>query len=260
MSALVPLVELPALPSYWSPLEVAFMTGLLVLAVGVGVYKRWIDEGKPEVGPLFQPGELEEAEGVSGLPDISDDELQETADGGTVSAPRRAVDPQLVTLDAPDLKSTRLGVFSEVLKTWRYLRKRKRMAKNGYVKWIYLDGTVPSETYVKPSFEGRGVPEYEKDGKTYLFPPEAAVPDSKTGMWVFAHHREGADPINLREPGENALPPDTLKEYLDMGVSASAPSLLDKLGFASDPKKLIYYAILAIMAYGVIGGVLQNGF
>ena len=159
-----------------------------------------------------------------------------------------------VDLPPPDLKTARLGMLGEMWSVRRYLQKRRKMIKNGYVEWFLIDSSYPRPKYVKPEADGGGIPEYKHDGVRYLFPKEAMVANAQNGGWTVIHKKGDAEPINLREPSEHAIPPDILEEYSQLIVTDSPPSLLDR--FDIDPKDAFLYLIVGIVAFAFIQGMM----
>lgn len=162
---------------------------------------------------------------------------------------------EVVELDPPALRRSRFGMVGELLRTWRYLKKRERLLDKGYVQWLLVDDSYPWPRFIKPAQEGGGIPELEKDGERYLFPKDAMLPDAKQGFWTVVHRKGEADPINLRDPDELAIKTDELHEYLTERMSMSPPGFLDRLDL--DARTVMMYGIGAIVAYTVLqGGVL----
>jgi len=158
----------------------------------------------------------------------------------------------------PPEHDSRFGAFGNVLKEWRHRKKRKRIAGHGYVQWYLIDDGWPRPKYVKPKRKGGGVREYEHDGEIYLFPREAFLNDSRTGAWTVVHRKGELDPINLQEPGKNALDADAAKEWAELKVTSSPPGLLEKLDI--DSKDAMTYLIFGIIALAVGQQVLGGGF
>ena len=161
----------------------------------------------------------------------------------------------LVTLPEPDLRTASFGIVGQFFKFWQYRRKQRKLARKGYVKWILINGVYPRPMYIRPELKGGGqIPEYEYDGETYLFPRDAAVPDARSGMWTVTHKEGESEPLNLRDPSENAISAKSLDEYLGMRVSSSPPGLLDKLGLKDiGPEEAIMYSIAAVILLSVVG-------
>lgn len=160
---------------------------------------------------------------------------------------------QLVEHEPPRMK---VGKVRQWWRTWRWLKKRRKLIGDGYVKWKLIGDSVNRAKFIKPERKGGGIPEYEHEGETYLFPPGAKVP-SEDGLWVFMHRRGEADPINIRDPARLSLPADELKEYLDLRVSASAPGFFDSLGI--DVGDMIKIMVGLIIAYAVFQQVMGGG-
>jgi hypothetical protein len=143
------------------------------------------------------------------------------------------------------------------LRLRREQKKRRKKAKQGYIRWILIDETYPEPKYIKPKTKGGGMREYEHDGETYLFPRRAMLPSEREGMWTVIHRKGEADPVNLRDSHEAAIPSDELKEYLTLRVSSSAPSLLDK--FDIEPRQILMLTIAAIVVFALLSDVMGGG-
>ncbi len=160
----------------------------------------------------------------------------------------------LVEMRPPSMDT---GGFRQLYRTRKWLKKRQKLIGDGYVQWYLIGDAVNHPRFIKPDRKGGGIPEYEHDGETYLFPRDALVP-SEDGMWTCIHRVGEADPINIRDPARYAIKADELKEYLDLRVSSSAPGLLDGLGIdAGDAVKIM---IALIIAYAVFQQVVGGGF
>lgn len=159
-----------------------------------------------------------------------------------------------VDLPPPDLKKGRLGIFSEIRAVRRHIKKRRKMIRKGYVEWYLVDSSFPRPKYVKPEADGGGIPEYKHNGVRYLFPREAMVANEQNGGWTVVHKKGDAEPINLREPSEHAIPPDILEEYSQLIVTDSPPSLLDR--FDLDARDAFLYLIVGIVGFAFIQGMM----
>jgi len=163
---------------------------------------------------------------------------------------------QLAELDQPDMKTARWGWLQQIWRMHKQIKKRRKMASEGYVQWYLIDDTYPVPKFVKPERKGAGVPEYEHGGNRYLFPKDAMVASEQQGVWTIMHKRGEADPLNLRDPTKNAIQADTLEEYIQMRVSTSPPSWLDQFGLGAED--IIKYGlagfILIVIGQSVIGG------
>lgn len=157
--------------------------------------------------------------------------------------------PRRVELPPPRMKGKKLR---DLWRTRKWLKKRRKLKGEGYVMWYLVDDTVSRPMFVQPERKGGGIPEYEHDDETYLFPRSAMVP-SEGGMWTIMHRKGEAQPINIDDPGSPSVSSDALKEYLTMRVSASSPGLLDGLGLDSGD-------LLKIMVALIIGIALFNQF
>lgn len=178
------------------------------------------------------------------LKDISADLVDESEgvpDGGHV-----------VELQLPNIRSARFGMLGVMWRSWRNYRKRKKVGEDGYIEWYLVDDAWPVPKFIKPETEGGGVPEYEYNGKTYLFPRQGRVPNTESGMWTVVHSKGDAIPINLDVTGQPSLDPQALNEYSTMRPSSSPPSILDK--FDVDPQTLLMGGIAVLL---VLTGVSQ---
>lgn len=140
----------------------------------------------------------------------------------------------VVTLFEPNLETARWGAVQELWRLRRHRKKRRRLAKKGYVQWYLVGSNWPSPKFVKPESHGGGMLELKHDGERYLFPRSALVPSVDQGMWTVIHKRGEADPLNLQDPSRNPIPTDELEQYLNTRVMAKPPGLLDKLDIDSD--------------------------
>lgn len=180
------------------------------------------------------------------------------ADGGVVAGNYDALrtqsveNPDVVEFPPPQLKGGRFGTFGEMLGMWRRVRKRRKMAKKGYVQWYLVDETFPTPKFVKPEMKGGGIPELKYKGITYLFPKNGKLPAEEQGLWTYLHKKGEADPVKIDEPLEYAIDGDELSEYLAKRVTSSPPGLLDKLDLNLSPRQ--------IMAAGIVGIILLSIF
>lgn len=168
-----------------------------------------------------------------------------------------ATEPKL-SMTEPEIKSGLWGTIKTFFAWRRAKKKRYKKASDGYVQWYLIDDTFSDPKFVKPEPSGAGIPEVDHEGERYLFPREAAVMDKRSGMWTFAHRRNAADPINLRDPDKYAIDADALKEYSDMLVTNSPPGLLDK--FNLDTSNLLTYLIVGIIGYAFVTQILGGMF
>lgn len=173
--------------------------------------------------------------------------VEATADG----------DAQLVSLDAPNLKTARWGLPQKLYRLHRKAKRRRKFADKGYVQWYLIDDTFPTPKYVKPETDGSGVPYYEHDGKRYLFPKDAMVASEEQGMWTIAHKENEADPINLRDPSADALPADTLEKMATLMVTTDPPGLFDKLNI--DARTAFQWLIIGFVGFMILRSVLEGG-
>lgn len=170
----------------------------------------------------------------------------------------RVPDPDEVTLEKPNLKTAKWGTVGELVLTWRYLKKRRKLAGKGYVQWLLIGDTYPTPKFVKPEEKGGGMLEYKHDGKRYLFPKDAMVPSDEQGLWTIVHQQGDANPLNLKDPLVPAIKADSLEEYLTMRLSSSPPSFLDK--FDLDAQDAMTYAIAGTVLIAGAFGAINGGF
>lgn len=163
----------------------------------------------------------------------------------------------VVEIDPPDLSNATFGAPEELWKLRRERKKRRKLAKKGYVQWFLIENGFPEPKFVKPKQNGAGTPEKRKGGCRYLFPKAAALPSEQQGMWTYVHRKGEADPVNLRDSTAHSIPADVLDEYIQMKVTASAPSLLDRLDL--DPKDIVMYAFAALILFAILQSVLGGG-
>jgi len=105
--------------------------------------------------------------------------------------------------------------------------------------------------------EVRGIPEYEHDDEVYLFPDRGRLASRSSGMWTVIHKEGESEPLCLRDPTEDAIKADELKEYLNKRVTTDPPSWWDN--FDLDSEDIIKYAIAAIIVVAVLQQVLGGG-
>lgn len=174
-------------------------------------------------------------------PDDSTDEVETNGD----------IDPELV--EALDIKTSYFGWLQE----WRTHKAKRRKARKGYIQWYLIDGAWPEPRFVKPKQHAHGMPEYEHKGKTYFFPPGAAVPSAKEGMRTVIHHVDDAKPVNVTEPGKPAIDPASVKKYISMGAVTGPPGWLANLNW--DTQTMMRVMLMVIIGGTLIWGVLNGG-
>lgn len=177
---------------------------------------------------------------------------------GSTDSPMAPTWPDEVDLAPPDIHEGWFATIREFWRLRRHRKKRKKHAKQGYIKWLLINGTYPEAKYVKPKPRGGGLYEYKYKGQRYLMPREAMLPSTREGMWTVVHKEGEVDPINLRDPSAHAIKGDILDEYLTLRVTSSPPSLFDKINL--DPKNAITYAIAALIIIVALQGALGGGF
>lgn len=166
-------------------------------------------------------------------------------------------DGELVEIEPPDVKTKGFtGIWGQLFRVWRHYTKRRKLLGKGYVQWVLVGDAFSRPTFVKPKSDGAGIPHLTHDKTKYLFPRSAMVPDQDTGLMTIMHRKGEADPINPGDPFELAIPTDSLMEYLQKGVTSTAPSLLDK--FSINPKMLMWLGIGVIVVMAVLSGGLPH--
>jgi len=179
--------------------------------------------------------------------------------GFDADAPGRAVSADggvVRTLRPPDLRNARFGLLSEFWRLHKHHRKRRRLSSKGYVQWFLIDDTYPVPQYVQPDLNGGGIPEVEHDGTRYLFPKSAMLASEEQGLWTVVHKRGEAEPINLREPSEDAIKADALDEYLRMRVTTEPPGWLGDLNL--DAATLMKVGLALVIGYAVMQSVMTG--
>jgi len=148
-----------------------------------------------------------------------------------------------VALKPAGVRDSMLGLFA----MWRHHRKAKRLAEKGYVRWFRQGSTMRRPTWVKPERKGAGVPEYEHDGQTYLFPEDSMVIDARTGAYMAIHHEGEATPVPIKNPELPALDGDRLQEVINLEMESSPPSWLDGLDIDSGTLVMVGIGLLFIV-------------
>jgi hypothetical protein len=222
-----------------STVQVAgLIIGVLTVLVGFGWLAVW-----------YRDDDSEDESVIDARDDVTvEGEMEESAvpDGGHV-----------VSLEQPRVKNDSLPV--KLYKLYKNNKSQKKIGEEGYVRWYLIDDTFSEPKFVKPERQGGGLPEYEHDGETYLFPREALVPDGESGMWTAVHKRGDAMPLNLGTPGRPAIPTDELKEYLTKRVTSSPPSWMSNLFGDFDTADLLKLIIIGfigiVLAQSLLGGM-----
>lgn len=187
-----------------------------------------------------------------------DDEETVDEPPGEVEADGGYEDAEIRTLPEPNLKTATFGPPQKLLRLYRTHRKKKKLTAKGYVQWHLIDGgTFPTPKFVKPHYEGGGVPELKHGGNRYLFPKKAMLPDDETGMWTVVHKAGEADPYNLTDPTKYSIPNDALEEYLQMRTTDSPPSFFDK--FDLDAEEVFKWGMILLIGGSVLYGILGGG-
>lgn len=164
---------------------------------------------------------------------IIDVEIAEEADDGPIE------------LDRPSINS------STTISAIKEKHKKERLAGKGYVKWYLVNESFPEPKFIKPEPGKGGIPQYEYEGETYLFPRANRLPSNAEGIWTYIHRKGEAEPMPLRDTNELAIPADVLSEYLTMSVSTGKP----KFGFGlGDMGSMDYlrYGILGLIAIFIL--------
>jgi hypothetical protein len=147
------------------------------------------------------------------------------------------------------------------LGAWLSHREKKKALTEGHVRWHLVGSSFREPMYVTPEREGGGnVRELEHDGEKYEFPEEAAVPSEEDGVPTFVHRVGEADPINLRDGWELAVDAASLKEYLELRVTAQDPN--DRGGLLPsdwDAMTVLQYGVAAIVGLFVVLSLMNGG-
>ena len=187
--------------------------------------------------------------GPDSPPSVDETPTPQTAET-TDQAPEDEADPEVVELDPPRMDTG--GKLRQMWRTRRYLKKREKLIGDGYVQWYLIEDTFPRPKFVKPSRYGAGIAELEHDGERYLFPDQAMLP-SDDGMWTVVHRKGEADPMNIKEPSELAIPSDRLEEYLNLRVQTTPPGWLDAMDL--DASTIITLGVAAIIGFAILNNV-----
>lgn len=159
-----------------------------------------------------------------------------------------------VELEPPNIKESLFGPLA----AYRHLRKQRKLAGNGYVKWYLVDDGWPRPKFVKPTDKGGGQFEYEYDDETYLFPREAMLPSKDEGMWTVIHDHGDATPRNLRQPGEFGVSAQQLNNYVTSRVTIEPPGWLSGLSNLG-AQDLFKYAIMGFIVLVLLQGAMGGG-
>lgn len=136
----------------------------------------------------------------------------------------------------------------------QYLRKRGRESKEkkaldkGYIRWYLVGESVSKPKYIKPERkEGGGIPEFEYEGNTYLFPEHQMLPDAEDGVWTVMHKRGQAEPIDLQTGNDDSIDAHVLNKYLTQRVTAGDPNGLGLIPSDWDSMDIMRYGLLAVV-------------
>lgn len=164
--------------------------------------------------------------------------------------------PKVVDMPQPDLSDSKFGLLSKYYQIHKAWKKRRKLGKKGYVRWMLIDETYPEPKFVKPAAEGGKVPEIRHDGQPYFFPRAGALPDSRTGMYTYVHKQGDADPINLRDPSKHTIETDALEEWLQLQLHKDPPSWWDHLDIDGKDIFLLCLGLVVVLAvvYPMIAG------
>jgi len=158
-----------------------------------------------------------------------------------------------VDLPKPNIRRSWFGPLA----AYWHLRKERKLAGKGYVKWFLVDDGWPRPKYIKPTDKGGGEFEYEHDGETYLFPREAMLPSRDEGMWTVMHDKGDAKPRNLRQPDEPSVSAKQLNNYVTSRVTVEPPGWLENLNI--DASDLLTYGVIGFILIILLQGVLKGG-
>lgn len=157
------------------------------------------------------------------------------------------------TLEPPNIRKSLFGPAAAYL----HLRKKRKLAGNGYVQWFLVHDGWPRPKYVQPEDKGGGQFEYEHKGETYLFPRDAMLASRDEGMWTVIHDKGESVPRNLRQPEQFGLSAKQLHDYVTARVTIDPPGWLSKLNL--DPATMIKYALFAFIGFVLLQGMMNGG-
>jgi hypothetical protein len=166
-------------------------------------------------------------------------------------------DPQAVRLKQPSYTRMPLGIIKQFWKMRQHYLKEQKLQNKGYVKWFVVRDTWPEPLYVQPEQNADGVPRVYYEGKPYAFPDSGLLPDERQGMLTCIHKHGEADPINVREPADDAIPAQQWHEILNMSLESSPPGLLDRLNI--DGQDAVMYALAATIVVAVGWSLVGGG-
>lgn len=182
----------------------------------------------------------------------------ETGDTAEITISQLVADDDAPVVTPPTAwtETGRFGALSEYRATKKRREKRKKLARAGYVEWHLVDGAMSGPKFVRPTADGGGIPDLEYDGGRYIFPEEAAVPSTRSGMRVYVHKAGQFDPINLRDPDDHAVAPDQVQEYLETAIQTESPG-----GLLSDysPGELLFYGLMGVVVLSVAYAAMTGG-
>lgn len=163
------------------------------------------------------------------------------------------------TIEPPDLSSS----VTYIGQWWAYRKYRKRLKKKvgqGYIAWYLIDDGIPEQPeWIQPTDEGGGIPEYEHDDETYLFPRECRLPSKQYGTWAVFHSKGDPEPIDLRNPRDPVITAAALQQFKKMRPNVEQPDS-GLFGLDLDMDQMMKYAlpamIVIMLLYGLFGGVI----
>jgi hypothetical protein len=152
------------------------------------------------------------------------DEADADGDSDLPVDPDRDIQP--VTLDPPEISLSPI----DWMRAARHLRKQKKAAKRGWVKWYRVGANFSRPQWVKPVQDGAGTPKVTDGGQPYYFEKDAMVVDERTGAWVAVHPEGEADPINLADRAYPGIETDLVERILNLEAENKPSSSLLGLG------------------------------
>lgn len=169
-----------------------------------------------------------------------------------------APEDDVETIDPPDLTSS----VTYIGQWWKYRKYRKELKKKvgeGHIAWYLIDDGIPEQPkWIKPTDEGGGIPEYEHENETYLFPRNCRLPSKQHGTWAVYHSKGDPEPIDLRNPRDPVITAAALQQYKKMRPNVEDPDS-GMWGFDMEYEQMVTYGVMGtivlIVLYAVLGGV-----
>jgi hypothetical protein len=173
------------------------------------------------------------------------------------TAMENGTESAVVRMPKPDLKTGRFGLLGKYYRIHKTHKRRRKLARKGYVRWFLVDETFPEPKFVKPELDGSGLPEVRQDGVPYTFPRAAMLPDERNGMYTVVHKRGDSEPINLQDPAKEAIPADLVDDWIQLQLHRDPPSWWDNIDL--DPQTIMAVAIGLTILIAVLLPVFGGG-